>query len=207
MRNGYPVRVDMKSILVATKNLHKTLEITSLLGNTFEVRDLSGLPNAPDIEETGTTFLENATLKAVEISECWDGLVLADDSGLEVDLLDGHPGVRSARYAGENASDSENNARLIKELGERGEERAAGRFCCVMVVASQGKVLAHFEGRVEGALIHEERGEHGFGYDPLFIPEGFDQTFGELGPEVKNSLSHRARAMEQFVPWLQSQSL
>lgn len=203
MRTG----VDMNSILVATKNLHKTLEITSLLGDAFEVRDLSNIPDAPDVEETGKTFLENATLKAVEISEGWDGLVLADDSGLEVDALDGRPGVRSARYAGEEASDSENNARLIEELGERGEERAAGRFRCVMVVASQGQALAHFEGKVEGELTRELRGEHGFGYDPLFIPEGFDQTFGELGSEVKNTLSHRARALEQFVQWLQSQTI
>lgn len=177
-----------------------------MLGEGVVVRDLSVVPGAPEIEETGATFAANAALKAVGISRVVSGLVLADDSGLEVDALGGAPGVHSARYAGVHGDDAANNAQLGRALAGRAEEERRGRFRCVMVLAREGEVLAEFEGAVEGHLIEAPRGEAGFGYDPLFVPEGFAQTFAELGAEVKNRLSHRARALEGLVHWLQSQA-
>ena len=162
--------------------------------------DLSAVPGAPEIEETGTTFQANARLKALGVSEVVDGLVLADDSGLEVDALGGAPGVRSARYAGEGGGDQANNAKLMREMQGKDDRRA--RFRCAMVLARDGKVLGEFDGAVEGRIIGEPRGAQGFGYDPFFVPDGFDQTFAELGAEVKNGLSHRARALDGVISWL-----
>lgn len=172
-----------------------------MLGESYDVSDLSSHPELPTVEETGTTFLENATLKAVQISEQVPGLILSDDSGLEVDALDGAPGVYSSRYSGDDGNDSANNTKLLKELD--GITGRSARFRCVMVLAEAGEVLAHFDGAVEGDIIHELQGEGGFGYDPLFVPEGFDKSFAELGEEVKNGLSHRARAMQKTLQWLE----
>ena len=194
----------MRTLLVATGNSHKTEEISAMLGDGFEVSDLSSHPDLPAVDETGTTFLENATLKAVEISEQVPGMILSDDSGLEVDALKGAPGVYSARYAGENGNDQANNAKLLKDLNGVADRNA--RFRCVIVIAEAGKVLAHFEGKVEGKIMHQGQGDGGFGYDPLFVPDGFEKSFAELGSEVKNGLSHRARAMDQVVPWMDQTS-
>ena len=172
-----------------------------MLGTRYDVSDLKAYPELPAVEETGTTFLENATLKAVEISEKVAGLVLSDDSGLEVDVLGGEPGVYSSRYAGEDGNDVANNTKLLSELD--GEDDRTARFRCVIVLAKKGHVLAHFDGAVEGAIIHQRQGQGGFGYDPLFVPSGHEQTFAELGEEIKNGLSHRARAMDQVVVWLE----
>lgn len=191
----------MRTLLVATGNSHKTQEISAMLGNGYDVSDLSSHPDLPEVDETGTTFLENATLKAVEISEQVAGMVLSDDSGLEVDALDGAPGVYSARYAGEDGNDDANNAKLLNELN--GITNRSARFRCVIVIAEAGKVLAHFDGKVEGKIIHQRQGDGGFGYDPLFVPDGFKKSFAELGSELKNGLSHRARAMDQVVPWME----
>lgn len=193
----------MQALLVATGNSHKTGEIRTMLGSGYAVSDLSAHPDLPEVEETGTTFLENATLKAVEISKLVDGLVLSDDSGLEVDVLNGEPGVYSARYAGEPCNDTDNNAKLLQAL--EGEADRSARFRCVMVLAQGGVLLASFDGAVEGRIIGELRGEGGFGYDPLFVPDGYEQTFAELGGEIKNKLSHRARALEQAAHWLAQQ--
>jgi XTP/dITP diphosphohydrolase len=188
----------MPRLLVATKNAHKTAEIRAMLGAEWEVTDLRAHPEIPAPEETGATFAENAVIKAVAASRLFPGaLVLSDDSGLEVDALGGAPGVRSARYAGEGASDAENRARLLRELeaaGARGKQRA-GRFRCVMALAEGGEVRGIFDGSVEGTIINAERGEGGFGYDALFVPEGECETFAQLPAEVKNRLSHRARAL------------
>jgi len=192
----------MQKLLVATGNSHKTEEISSMLGAGYEVSDLKSHPELPVVDETGTTFLENATLKAVEISQQVPGLVLSDDSGLEVDALGGDPGVYSSRYSGEDGNDAANNAKLLKELD--GVEARTARFRCVIVLAENGKVMAHFDGAVEGRMIHELQGQGGFGYDPLFVPDGYEDTFAELGEEIKNGLSHRARAMEKVVAWLGS---
>ncbi len=196
---------DMKPrLIVATRNAHKVEEIRAILSD-FEVCDLSVLVDPPEVEETGTTFLANATLKAEAISAITDGLVLSDDSGLEVDVLDGEPGVYSSRYAGEAGNDALNNEKLMRELGER-DDRSA-RFRCVMVLAQDGKILTHSAGAVEGRILKEGAGGGGFGYDPLFAPDGYDRSFAELGEEIKNSLSHRARALEGISKWLAENSL
>lgn len=192
-------------ILIATGNQHKTEEIAAILGSAYQLRDLSS-GDFPKVDETGTTFLENATLKAVEISKLTSGLVISDDSGLEVDSLDGAPGVYSSRYAGDEGNDAANNAKLIEQLSQQasGSPRTA-RFRCVMVIAMNGETLAHFSGSVEGEIIDTLSGEQGFGYDPLFIPQGYSQTFAQLPAAVKNSLSHRANALKQLSSWLQQQ--
>ena len=190
------------AILIATGNSHKTEEIKDILGCNYAVDDLTG-KDFPKIDETGTTFLENATLKAVEISKLTDQWVLSDDSGLEVDALDGYPGVYSSRYAGEEGNDSANNAKLLVELAKQsnGNNRSA-RFRCVIVLAKNGERLAHFSGSVEGRIIDTLSGDAGFGYDPLFIPEGHDQTFAQLPSRAKNLLSHRSRALAAALPWI-----
>ncbi|HEV3209136.1 MAG TPA: RdgB/HAM1 family non-canonical purine NTP pyrophosphatase [Chthoniobacterales bacterium] len=194
----------MQTLLIATRNAHKTREIGQMLGSGWRVSDLLSFPHSPAMEETGATFEENAMLKALGISRVFTGLVLADDSGLEVDALGGAPGVRSARFAGGNANDAENRRALIELLKNlRGGELKA-RFRCVMVLATQGELLGSFEGTVEGKVIPEERGFGGFGYDSMFIPSGYSETFGELQPEIKNSLSHRGRALAKVLEFLRS---
>ena len=189
----------MRRLLIATKNAHKTSEIQAILGSGWQVEDLTSHPNVPSPEETGATFSENAGIKALAAARVFAGLVLADDSGLEVDALDGAPGVISARYAGPGASDADNRALLLRNLQAF---PAAARFRCSMVLANGPEVLGRFDGSVEGAIIGEERGIGGFGYDSLFVPDGFSQTFGELPAATKNSLSHRARALAKLAAFL-----
>lgn len=188
-------------LLVSTRNTHKVREIRTILGDPFEVFDLSRLPAMPEVEETGTTFEDNATLKAVAASQLFDGWVIADDSGLEVDALGGAPGVFSARYAGEAALDAENNALLLRNLEGVRERARTARFRCVIVLARAGRKLAAFSGVVEGIIAPRSRGAEGFGYDPLFVPDGFCQTFGELPEATKNLLSHRGRALNKLREW------
>ncbi|MGJ8657353.1 MAG: RdgB/HAM1 family non-canonical purine NTP pyrophosphatase [Akkermansiaceae bacterium] len=191
-------------LLVATRNTHKTSEIQSMLGTHFAVVDLTS-GDFPDVAETGTTFLENATLKAVEISKVTNGIILSDDSGLEVDALNGEPGVYSSRYAGTDGDNEANNAKLLSELAKLPSSTPkTARFKCVMVIAENGKRLAHFDGSAEGTIISELTGDKGFGYDPLFIPEGYQKTFAQLGDDIKNQLSHRAKALQQVITWLEN---
>lgn len=187
-------------LIIATRNAHKTGEIRAMIGDRFEVLDATAFPDFPAIEETGTTFLENARLKAEGISSHVDGWVLSDDSGLEVDALDGAPGVWSSSFGGEEGNHARNNDRLLGEMA--GKTNRAARFRCTMVLARGGKEEAHFSGTVEGCLVEALHGTGGFGYDPLFIPEGHDKTFAELGDEVKNTLSHRSRALAQVIEFL-----
>jgi XTP/dITP diphosphohydrolase len=194
----------MQTLLIATRNGHKTREIGQMLGFGWDVRDLTSLPHAPKIEETGVTFEENAALKALTISRIFTGLVLADDSGLEVDALGGAPGVYSARFAGPHADDAENRFLLISKLRNLGGGEFPAWFRCVMVLASQGELLGSFGGIVKGNVILEERGDSGFGYDSIFIPQGYTETFGELQSEIKNSLSHRGRALAKVLEFLRS---
>ena len=194
----------MQTLLIATRNRHKTREIGQMLGPGWDVRDLVSLPHAPKIEETGATFEENAALKALAISQIFTGLVLADDSGLEVDALNGAPGVHSARFAGIDANDAENRFLLIDKLKKLGGDEYPARFRCVIVLASQGELLGSFDGVIHGKVILEERGESGFGYDSMFIPQGYMETFGELQSEIKNSLSHRGRALAKALEFLRS---
>ncbi len=193
-------------LFVATRNAHKTSEITGMLKNQYIVSDLNGT-DFPVVEETGTTFLENATLKAVEISQLTEGIVLSDDSGLEVDALHGEPGVYSSRYAGKEGDNAANNLKLMRELAALpSDQKRSARFRCVMVLAKNGAVMASFEGVVEGVILDTPRGGEGFGYDPLFQPEGYTETFAELGAEVKNSLSHRVVALRKVIKWLEGQA-
>jgi XTP/dITP diphosphohydrolase len=191
-------------LIVATRNAHKTREIQHILGSGFSVRDLRAYPQISETIETGTSFEENAKLKALAVSTKLPGLVVADDSGLEVDALGGAPGIHSARYAGASATNTEKIDKLLEELAlVRATKNARrARFCCVLALARNGEVLGVFEGTVEGQVTERPRGSHGFGYDPIFIPQGFERTFGELGPAQKNHLSHRARALEKLRAFL-----
>ena len=194
----------MIDLLVATRNAHKTEEIQRILGPQFNVTDLAAHPEIPHIAESGTTFQENAILKAEAVSKRMPGFVIADDSGLEVEALGGEPGIHSARYAGLNATDQEKTDKLLEELARVGATKNArrARFRCVLALACKGNVLGAFEGIVEGQIADRPHGSHGFGYDPIFMPEGFQQTFGELAPAEKNQLSHRARALERLRTFL-----
>lgn len=187
-------------LIIATRNAHKTAEIRAMIGDHFEVLDATAFPDFPEIEEMGTTFLENARLKAEGISRCVKGWVLSDDSGLEVDALGGAPGVWSSSFGGEEGNHARNNARLLAEMA--GKMQRDARFRCTMVLAKDGLEQANFSGTVEGHIIDALRGGLGFGYDPLFIPAGYEETFAELGDEVKNTLGHRARALAQISDFL-----
>jgi XTP/dITP diphosphohydrolase len=189
-------------LIIATRNTHKTAEIREVVGKRFEVLDVTAFPECPEIEETGTTFLQNARLKAEGISRVLDGWVLSDDSGLEVDALGGAPGVWSSNYGGEEGNHAKNNARLLSEMAGKADRGA--RFQCTMVLARNGREMAHFTGTVEGRIIDEARGSQGFGYDPLFIPLGYEETFSELGGAVKGTLSHRSRALVKAVAYLET---
>lgn len=184
-------------LILATRNAHKTEEIRHILGDRFEVLDVTSFPDLPEIEETGTTFLENARLKALGISHRIEGWVLADDSGLEVDALGGAPGVWSSSYGGEEGNHAKNNERLIKEMAGKADRTA--RFRCTLVLAKNGEEMAVFTGTVEGRIAESPSGHGGFGYDPLFIPEGHSTTMADLGAAVKSTLSHRAMAIRSFV--------
>jgi XTP/dITP diphosphohydrolase len=194
----------MQTLLVATWNTHKTREIGQILGSGWNVRDLTTLVDAPRVEETGSTFAENAALKAVAISESFPELVLADDSGLAVDALNGEPGVYSARFAGEEATDAQNRSKLIGLLKTLSAGEFPGRFRCEMVLASKGEIQRSFSGIVEGIVVPFERGDHGFGYDSMFIPAGYSETFAELPSEIKNRLSHRGKALQKVVEYLRT---
>jgi len=192
-------------ILIATMNTGKLLEYERLLAEVpgLELETMAALPEAIDVVEDRDTFRGNALKKAMEIATVAGMPCLADDSGLEVDALGGGPGVYSARYAGEGSTDSENNAKLLDELSGIADDERTARFQCAIVIVDQsGRELAMAEGACEGRIGSEPRGSHGFGYDPLFVPEGYAQTMAELGPETKNEISHRAKAAAKLVPIL-----
>lgn len=199
----------MVRLLLATRNAHKTREFAEILGKDFEVSNLSSVRDDPEIKETGGSFEENAILKALAVSSLRSasgGLVVADDSGLEVDALKGAPGIYSARYAGENASDEANVDKLLRALSRQNlpASKRVARFRCVIAATRAGKLLGTFEGLVEGAIVDLARGRNGFGYDPIFVPEGFDRTFAELPAEIKNKISHRAKAITRLREALRS---
>jgi XTP/dITP diphosphohydrolase len=200
-------------LLLATRNRHKTREFAELLGKDVLLRDLSSEPNAPNIIETGSSFEENAAVKALAVSRTFPvEMVIADDSGLEVDALGGAPGIFSARYAGKSASDQQNIAKLLCELRSSSVEppRSDGnscwpaRFRCAIAAAKGGVLLATLAGELAGNVIELPRGTNGFGYDPVFVPEGCSQTFAELPSEVKNQISHRARATRKLGNFLRA---
>lgn len=187
-------------LIVATHNTHKTREIAQILQSDVIVRDLTAHPEVPEIQEDGSSFEENAKFKACEVSKLLPGLIIADDSGLEVEALGGAPGIHSARYAGRNASDKENVVKLLIELARmnpKGDRRPA-QFRCVLAAARDGQILSAVEGIVKGRIAEEPRGSHGFGYDPVFVPEGFEETFAEMSGDLKNKISHRANAIRNL---------
>jgi len=188
-------------LVVATRNAHKTREIQHILEPDFAVRDLLTCPTILPIHESGASFEENATLKALAVSRKLPGFIVADDSGLEVDALGGAPGIYSARYVGANATEEEKIGKLLDELARIGATDTArgARFRCIVALAREGNLFEIFEGVVEGRIADAPRGNRGFGYDPVFIPEGLEQTFGELPAEVKDTISHRAKAIRALA--------
>ena len=228
----------MTTLLIATRNAHKVGEIRAILGAQFQCLTLNDFPDAPKVVEDADTFAGNATKKAVELA-IWlaagirnpqpgrrsVSFVLADDSGLEVDALNGSPGVHSARFAAlakkENSPDEDNNSKLLRLLKNVPAEKRTARFRCVLALTAvpfEGieslsladhaeefqSVTELFDGACAGKIIFEPRGQNGFGYDPLFVPDGFTQSFAELGEDVKNKLSHRAQALKKLKAFLQA---
>ncbi|MFC1467749.1 XTP/dITP diphosphatase [Verrucomicrobiota bacterium] len=182
-------------LVLATRNKHKLEEIKAIFNfQGLEISSAFDYPEIPDVEEDGDTLEANAIKKAVTLAKelgCW---AMADDSGLEVDALDGAPGVYSARYAGEDVSYEANNVKLLAELKDKTNRAAA--FRTVIALSDPEGNTRTVEGRCDGAIIDACRGEHGFGYDPLFVPAGYEQTFAELASDEKNRISHRARALK-----------
>jgi XTP/dITP diphosphohydrolase len=229
----------MTTLLIATRNTHKVEEIRAILGAPFKFLTLNDFPAAPKVVEDADTFAGNAAKKAVELTQWLAGsqlstlnsqpfFVLADDSGLEVDALNGAPGVHSARFAAldsaksGNTPDADNNAKLLRLLKDVPPERRTARFHCViaLVAVPVGKIEVTspvcyadefepqtFDGACEGRIIFAPRGKNGFGYDPLFVPVGFEQTFAELGEEVKNKISHRSKALAKLKQFLNNEDL
>ena len=192
-------------LLVATKNKGKLREISSLFATQgIEVVGLESLENAPDVVEDGDSFVANARKKALEIASLSNCLTLADDSGLVVPGLDGAPGIFSARYAGDDATDKQNNLKLLNELTLVPQESRQAYFCCVMALADPQGRCRTFEGRLHGLLLDEFRGEQGFGYDPLFLVPEYGKTLAELPLGVKNRISHRGMALKQLLPLLKA---
>lgn len=189
-------------IVFATNNKHKLEEIEDILGKDFEIVSLAEIGCHEDIPETGLTLEENARQKSTYIVEHYNHDCFADDTGLEVDALNGEPGVYSARYAEGTDHDSEANMRKLLSKMSNVKDRTA-RFRTVISLIING-VEHQFEGRVEGRIATEKHGTEGFGYDPIFIPEGYDKSFAELGEEVKNQISHRARAVKKLAEYLSS---
>jgi XTP/dITP diphosphohydrolase len=187
------------TLLIGTRNAGKAREFSEFLKETaWRISTLAEFPSPPLIAETGQTFAENAALKARRYALATGSWALADDSGLEVEALGGAPGILSARYAGEQASDEERIAKLLAELRDVGDHQRRARFVCAIAIAPPlGTAVYLFHGVCAGRIAHEARGSNGFGYDPIFIPDGYEQTFGELDQQIKRTISHRARAFRQ----------
>jgi XTP/dITP diphosphohydrolase len=194
----------MFEILAATRNRHKIEEFKKLLSEQgVDIIGLDDIEGSPDTVEDGKSFEENARKKALEASNFAEMAAFADDSGLEVEALNGAPGIHSARYAGENATNEERIAKLLKEL--EGVENRNAKFVCALAIANEGEIIETFRGEVKGKIIDAPRGEHGFGYDPVFVPDGYDKTFAELGPEIKDKISHRARATQEAIDYIEDE--
>ncbi|MDD5597779.1 MAG: RdgB/HAM1 family non-canonical purine NTP pyrophosphatase [Victivallaceae bacterium] len=191
----------MSKIVAATYNLHKLEEYRKLLaGQELEILSLNDCPGYEEPEENGSSFEENANLKALAAANYCDLPAFADDSGLEVEALNNAPGIYSARYA---ENDPARIDRILKELA--GKENRRARFVCVISVAFNGEIVGSFRGEIYGTIIEKPRGINGFGYDPVFMPDGFDKTFAELAPAEKNKISHRAKAVEKVIEFVEDE--
>lgn len=192
-------------LLIGTHNPDKARELAELLdGLPWDVKTLADFPPVPVPREDGQSFEENAVAKATYYTHCLGVWSVADDSGLVVDALSGGPGVESAHYAGEGCSYADNNRKLLAALQRVCEQDRTARFVCCAALASPDGTVHVETGSVEGRIALDCRGRNGFGYDPLFVPEGYDQTFGELPPPVKRAISHRARAFRKLRAYLES---
>ncbi len=198
----------MRQLLIATSNQGKFREFANLLdGKVPQVLSLVDFPDMVLPPEDGATFVENAIIKARHAARVTGIPSLADDSGLEVACLDGRPGVLSARYAGESATDADNNVKLLRDLADVPSVLRTARFvCCIAFCLPDGSCIT-FDGELPGTIMHEQRGKRGFGYDPLFLVKGHVETLAELDMAVKNSISHRAQAFGRFMEYLASNSL
>ncbi|HPK54147.1 MAG TPA: XTP/dITP diphosphatase [Smithellaceae bacterium] len=195
-------------IVFASRNEGKIKEIKAmLLGTDIELISLNSYTDVPEIAEDGQSFLENALKKAKIISRLTGETVLADDSGLEVDFLQGEPGIYSSRYAGENATDAENNARLLARLKDIPQEKRTASFRCVLVLYRQDGSYDFFQGKWSGQIIDDARGANGFGYDPIFWLPELNKTAAELPAEIKNRISHRGQAFAQLKSFLKSSKI
>lgn len=197
-------------IVLATNNQHKLQEIREILGDQFEILSLADIGCHEDIPETGNTLEANAHQKAEYVFDHYHIDCFADDTGLEVDALGGAPGVHSARYAeGTDHNSEANMAKLLRELGDNDNRKARFRTVISLIQMEGGNPVCsreyQFEGVVEGRIDREKHGSEGFGYDPVFIPEGYDKSFAELGEEIKNQISHRARAVKKLAEWLKTE--
>lgn len=191
----------MKELIFASHNKGKIAEIKQIL-SPFNIKVISSDDiDLPDVEETGTTFEENAVLKALSIAKLKNVPCLADDSGLCVNALDGRPGVYSARYAPNRDFDKAMDM-LLKEIEDTKSSDRSAYFACVLVLGYPDGTYKSFEGRVDGVIIKQKQGTSGFGFDPVFAPLGYDKTFAQLGAEIKNKISHRGRALEKFTEYL-----
>ena len=192
-------------IVLATRNKKKIEEMSRILGGMgINILTMDDFPSCPEVEEDMDTFEGNAVKKALAITKCTNKIAVADDSGLEVYALKGGPGVMSARYAGENANDVANIEKLLSEMKDIPEEQRGARFvCCIALAYPNGKVET-FLGFAEGRIGREPRGRMGFGYDPVFYPTGYNETFAEMLPEEKDALSHRGKAIERFKEYIKA---
>lgn len=198
--------MNSQRLLIATRNKGKLSELRQLLWDlALDICDLDSFALIETVPETGSTFRENASLKAAGYAKQAGVLTLADDSGLEVDALGGAPGVFSARYGGEGASDSDRTAKLLSEIVEVPARERTARFVSAIAIADKGgEIINVSNGTCEGVIARAPVGSRGFGYDPIFIPTGFQQSFGQLEPEVKNRISHRARALSAAKDFLRA---
>ena len=197
-------------IVLATRNEKKVKEIKRIIEeggvSVTKIFTLNDFPGCPDVQEDGKTFEENAVKKAVSVSQYTGMTALADDSGLEVDVLNGAPGVLSARYAGDSADDMANLKKLLREMEHVPYEKRRARFACCIAMAYKDTVKTFF-GYVKGSIGREPQGKSGFGYDPVFYPEGYDRTFAQMSNEKKNALSHRGKALREFQKYLKEKGI
>lgn len=192
----------VREIVFATNNANKLKEIKGIVEDRFEILSLNDINCHEEIEETGSTFQENALIKAKHVKEKYGYDCFADDSGLEVEALNGDPGIFSSRYAGENGNSIANINKLLINL--QGKKNRNARFRTVIALIINGETH-YFEGTVSGVIIDEKRGKNGFGYDPIFIPDGYQKTFAEIDEKEKNRISHRAKATEKLIEFLNKQ--
>ncbi|HZK43469.1 MAG TPA: XTP/dITP diphosphatase [Syntrophomonadaceae bacterium] len=194
----------MRKLLIATRNKGKQREIDSLLSPLgIKTLSLNDIPPIPDIKEDGLSFIDNAIKKAQETSKLTGYICLADDSGLVVDALNGRPGIYSARFAGNNATDEANNQKLLDLMEGIEEKNRTARFVCAIAISHHNGKMVYVEGVCEGKIDTRMRGDRGFGYDPLFVPDGFEQSFAQLSNRDKQLISHRGKALEKAVPLIQ----